>query len=44
MINWAEVLKSKMFQTQQIFLKTLEEISVRLFNLFQARVPLSGLK
>ena len=44
MINWARVIKFKIFQAQQIFLKTLELVNMRLFNLFQPSVPLKGLK
>ena len=44
MINGAQVLKFKIFQSQYIFLKTLEVVNMRLFNLFQASVSLNGLK
>ena len=40
MISWVRVLKFKIFQTQQ----TLEVVNMRSLNLFQASVPLNGLK
>ena len=44
MINGAQVLKFKIFQSQYIFLKTLEVVNMRLFNLFQASSPLNESK